>query len=184
MVSKMDVYCRQVQCWVSNWFRSTLIPIPAAEACIPRLQAIIPHTRRMSALRLVCAAPTINAAARTLCPSFPSLLKHRAPDSHWGLCKRLSPNVMPLSGKTNRSPLKVRSHLPRDQLANLPRPILGSLSFTPLTNSILIPEAAALPPHDTMTSAYRALKGRTRLDLLEEWNPLAPPPSYYTLPCH
>jgi len=37
-----------------------------------------------------------------------------------------------------------------------------------------------LPPHDTITNAYRALKGQTRLLLLEEWRRLAPPPPYYT----
>jgi len=33
-----------------------------------------------------------------------------------------------------------------------------------------------------MTSAYKALKGRTRLLLLEEWRRMAPPPPYYTFP--
>jgi len=182
MLTKMDVYWHQVQSWVSNCFRSTPIPILAAEACIPPLQAIIPHKRRMAALRLVCAAPTINPAAGRLCPSFPSLLKYRAPDSHRALCTRLPPNVMPLSWKTNRPPSKVRSHLPVDELANLARPILGSLSFAPLANATLLPEQASLPPHDTMTNAYKALKGRTRLLLLEEWRRLAPPPLYYTFP--
>jgi len=136
----------------------------------------------MAALRLVCAAPTVNPAAGRLCPTFPSLLKYRAPDSHRGLCTRLPPNVMPLSWKTNRPHSKVRSHLPVDELANLARPIIGTLSFAPLARADLLPEAPSLPPHDTMTNAYRALKGRTRLLLLEEWRRLAPPPPYYTFP--
>jgi len=148
----------------------------------PPLQAIIPHKRRMAALRLVCAAPTINPVAGRLCPTFPSLLRYRAPDSHRGRCRHLPPNVMPLSWKTNRPPSKVRSHLPVDELANLARPILGTLEFAPLANAGLLPEPAALPPHDTMASAYSALKGRTRLVLLEEWRHLAPPPEYYTFP--
>jgi len=159
MLTKVDVYWRQVQCWVSNCFRSTPIPILAAEACIPPLQAIIPYQRRMAALRLICAAPTINPAAGRLCPSFPSLLKHRAPDSHRLRCTRLPPNVMPLSWKTNRPSSKVRSHLPVDELANLARPILETLSFAPLANAALLPQQASLPPYDTMTNAYRALKG-------------------------
>jgi len=182
MLTKMDIFWHQVQRWVSNCFRSTPIPLLAAEACIPPLQAIVPHKRRMAALRLVCAAPTINPAAGRLCPTFPSLLKYRAPDSYRALCTRLPPNVMPLSWKTNRPPSKVRSHLPVDELANLARPVLGSLSFAPLASAALHPERASLPPHDTMTSAYKALKGRTRLLLLEEWRPLAPPPSYYKFP--
>jgi len=136
----------------------------------------------MAALRLVCAAPTINPAAGRLCPSFPSLLKYRAPDSHRALCTRLPPNVMPLSWKTNRPPSKVRSHLPVDELANLARPILGSLSFAPIANATLLPEQASLPSHDTMTNAYKPLKGRTRVLLLEEWRRLAPHPLYYTFP--
>jgi len=35
MISRMDVYWRQVQHWVSNCIRSIPIPILAAEACIP-----------------------------------------------------------------------------------------------------------------------------------------------------
>jgi len=69
-----------------------------------------------------------------------------------------------------------------DELANLARPILGTLSFAPLARADLLPEAPSLPPHNTMTNAYRALKGRTRLLLLEEWRRLEPPPPYYTFP--
>jgi len=91
---------------------------------------------------------------------------------------------MPLSWKTNHPSSKVRSHLPVDKLANLARPILGTLTVAPLANAGLLPQAAALPPHDTMASPYSALKGRTRLVLLEEWRCLAPPPppEYYTFP--
>jgi len=89
---------------------------------------------------------------------------------------------MPLSWKTNRPLSKVRSHLPVDELANLAHPILESLSFPPHANATLLPEQASLPPHDTITNAYKVLKGRTRLLLLEEWRRLAPPPPYYTFP--
>ena len=75
---------------------------------------------------------------------------------------------MPLSLKTNRPPSKARSHLPVTELANLARPILRTLSFAPLANAALLPEQAALLVHDTMANAYRVLKGRTRLLLLEE----------------
>ena len=180
MLAKINVYWLQVQRWVSNCFRSTPIPILSAEACIPPIQAIIPHKRHMAALRLVCTAPTINPAAGRLCPSFPSLLKHRVSNSHRTLCTRLAPNVMPLSGKTNRPPSKVRSHLPINELANLARPILKSLFPAPLANAALLPEQATLPPHNTMTKAYKALKGRTRLHLLEKWRRMAPPSPYYT----
>ena len=182
MLTKMDVHWCQVQRWVSNCFRSTPIPVLAAEACIPPLLAIVPHKRCMVGLRLISATPTVNPAAGPLCPTFPSLLKYRARDSHRGLCTRLPPNVMPLSWKTNRPHSKVGSHLPVDELANLAHPILGTLSFAPPARADLLPETPSLPPHDIMTNACRALKGRIRLLLREDWRRLAPPPLYYTFP--
>lgn len=94
----------------------------------------------------------------------------------------LPPNRIPLSWRTNRPPSKVRSHLPLHELANLERPIPGSLSFAPLANATILPQHTALPSHDGITHTYRALKGRTRLLLLKEWRGLAPPPPYYTFP--
>jgi len=136
----------------------------------------------MAALRLICAAPTVNPAAGGLCPTFPSLLKYRATNSHRGLCTCLPPNVMPLSWKTNRPQSRVRSHLPVDELANLVRPILETLSFAPLARAARLAEAPSLPPHNTMTNAYKALKGGTRLLLVEEWRQRAPPSLYYPFP--
>jgi len=138
----------------------------------------------MAALRLICAAPTVNPAAGGLCSTLPSLLKYRATNSHRGLCTRLPPNVMPLSWKTNRPQSRVRSHLPVpvDELANLVRPILETLSFAPLARADCLAEAPSLPPHNTMTNAYKALKGRTRLLLVEKWRRLAPPPPILYLP--
>jgi len=124
----------------------------------------------------------IKPAAGRLCPTFPSLLRYRAPDLYCGLCRRLPPNIIPLSGKTNHPSANFRSHLPVDELANLARPILVTLSLSPLAHAGLLPEAAALPPHDIMAGGNRALKGRTRLVLLKEWKRLAPPPEYYTFP--
>jgi len=147
-----------------------------------RMQAIIFADRHMAPLRMICAAPTVNPAASRLCPTFPSLLKYRAPDSHRSLCTHRPPNVMRLSLKTNRPPSKVRSHVPVDELANLAHPILGTLSFVPLAKADLLPEAASLPLHNTMTNLYRARQGRTQLLLLDEWRCLVLPPSYYTFP--
>jgi len=136
----------------------------------------------MAALSLVCAAPTINPVAGRLWLTFSSLLQYRVLKSYRPLCTRLHHNVMPLSWRTNRPPLKVMSHLPVDELANLACSILGSLSFTPLANATCIPGQSSLPPHDTMTNTYSALKGRTRLLLLEGWRCLEPLHPYYTLP--
>jgi len=124
----------------------------------------------------------MNSVAGRLCLTFPFLLNYWASDSHRGLSTHLPPNVIPLSWKTNRPLWKVRSHLLVDALANLARPILRSLSCTPLANASLLSENAGLPSHDTMTNAYRTLTGRTKLLLLEEWKSLAPPRPYYTFP--
>jgi len=136
----------------------------------------------MAPLRMICAALTVNPAASRLSPTFPSLLKYRAPDSHRSLCTHRPVNVVRLSLKANRPPSKVRSHVPVDELANLAHPILGTLSFAPLAKADLLPEAASLPLHDTMTTLYRARQGRTQLLFLDEWRCLVLPPSYYTFP--
>ena len=162
MLTKMDVFWPQVQWCVWNCLRSTPISILSSEDCLPPLQAIIPYKPCMAALRLVCIAPTMIPAAAGLCSTFSSLLKPRAPDLHRPFCTPLSSNVMPLSWKTNHPPSIVSSHLPVDELTNLEGPILGSLSFTLIVNTSLLPKQVALPPHDDMTNTYRAGKGRTR----------------------
>jgi len=137
----------------------------------------------MAALRLICAAPTINPAVGCLCPTFPSLLNHRVLDYHRALCTRLAHTVIPLSRRTHHplAPLKVRSYLPVDELANLAHPTLGSFSLAPLADAFPLSDRATLPPHDTMTNVYRARNGRTRLLLLKEWRGLGLPPLYSTL---
>ena len=164
----MEVFWRQVQRWVTNCFRSTPTPILAAEACLPPSSVIVPHKRRMAALRLVCAAPPQNPAAARLSPDFPSLITYRAPDSHRSLCTRLPPNSMPRSWRPQRPLCKVRSHLPVDQLANIALPLLGTLSRAPIANAHLLPDISHLPPPDTIKAAYRALQGRAKSLLLEE----------------
>ena len=81
LLSKMDVYWRQVQRWVTNCFRSTPLPILSAESCLPPLHILFSHKRRMAALPLVCSPPSINPASAPLCRSYPTLLRARAFDS-------------------------------------------------------------------------------------------------------
>src|SRR5207302_5250788 len=97
MLTKMEVFWRQVQRWTTNCFRTMPTTILAAEACLPPISVLASHTRRMAALRLVCSAPLINQAAARLYRSFPSLQRLWAPDSHRSLCTKLQPNVMPLN---------------------------------------------------------------------------------------
>ena len=92
------------------------------------------------------------------------------------------PNVMPLSWRTQQPPSKVRFHLPVDQLANIALPLLGTLSRAPLANAHLLPDISRLLPPDTMKAAYRALQGRARPLLVEEWKTKAPTPAYYAFP--
>ena len=79
---KMTVFWNKVMRWITNCFSSTPVPILACEACLPPLFSLLPHRRRMAALRLACAPPEINPAASRLPPSFSSTSSHRAPDSN------------------------------------------------------------------------------------------------------
>ena len=182
MYSKMEVFWRQVLRWLSNCFRSTPIPILAAEASLPPITAIVPLKRTMTALRLACASPTQNPAAARLSPDFPSLLAYWAPDLYRSLCTgtRLPLNIMPLSWRTQHPPSKARSHLPVDQLTNTASPVLGFLSRAPLANRHLLTDSSRLPSTDVMRATSQALQGRARSLLKVDWERLSPTPSYYT----
>ena len=153
LLSKMDVYWRQVQGWVTNCFRTTPVPILSAESCLPPLHVLFSHKRRMAALRLVCSPPSIKPASARLCRSFPTLLSARASDSYRSLCTRLPPNVMPLNWRTPLPYPPVRSHLPVDFLAHLTLPLLEGLTFAPMINSLLLPDLPPLPDDATMLAA-------------------------------
>src|SRR5437868_12535450 len=96
MQDKMTVFWNKVMRWITNCFSSTPVPILACEACLPPLFSLLPHRRRMVALRLACAPPEINPAASRLPPSFPSTSSHRAPDSNRFLMVGLKGNYIPL----------------------------------------------------------------------------------------
>ena len=181
LLSKMEVHWRQVQKWVTNCFRSTPVPILAAESCLPPLTVLLPHKRRIAALRLISSLTSINPASARLCRSFPALLKARAPDSHWALCTRLDSNVMPLNWKTPPRSPPVRTHLPVDALAHLTLPLLEGLSYAPLINSTLLPDLPALPSDEIMTNAYCALKRQAQTLMMEHWRSLSLP-DYYPYP--
>ena len=181
LLNKMEVDLQQVQRWVTNCFRSTPVPMLAAEFCLPPLSVLLPHKRRMTALRLISSPTSINPASARLCRSFPALLKARAPDSHRALCTRLAPNVMPFNWRIlRRSPL-LRTHLPVNALAHLTLPLLEGISFTPLINSTLLPVLPALPSDEIMTNAYSALKRRAKALMMKHWRSL-PLQDYYPYP--
>ena len=181
LLNKMEVHWRQVQRWVTNCFRSTPVPILAAESCLPLLTVLLPHKRRMAALRLISSPTSINPAPARLYRSFPARLNGRAPNSNRALWTSLAPNVMPPNWKTPaRSPLEC-TNLPVDALAHLTLPLLEGLSFAPLINSTLLPDLPALPSDAIMTNAYRALKRRAQTLMIEHWRSL-PLPDYYPYP--
>src|SRR5437660_298162 len=62
MQDKMTVFWNKVMRWITNCFSSIPVPILACEACLPPLFSLLPHRRRMAALRLACAPPEINPA--------------------------------------------------------------------------------------------------------------------------
>ena len=178
---KMEVHWRQVQRWVTNCFRSTPVLILAAESCLPPLSVLLPHKRRMAALRLVSSPTSIHPASACLCRSFPALLKARAPDSHRALCTRLAPNVMPLNWRTPLRSPPVRTHLPVDALVHLTIPLLKDLSYAPLINSTFLLDLPSLLSDEVITNAYHTLKQRARSLMMDDWKsfPLA---SYYPYP--
>ena len=181
LLDKMEVHSRQVQRWVTNCFRSTPVPILAAESCLPPLLVLLPHKRRMAAVRLVSFPTSINPAASRLRRSFPALLKARAPDSHQALCTRLAPNVMPLNWRTPHPSPPVRTHLPVDELAHLTIPLLLDLSYVLLINSTLLPNLPSLSNDEVMTNAYRVLKRRAQTLMIDQLRYL-PLPHYYPYP--
>ena len=181
LLGKMDVHWRQVQRWVTNCFRSTPIPILAAELCLPPLCVLLTHKRRMAALRLISSPPTINPASARLSRTFPSLLEARARDSHRALCTRLLSNVMPLHWKTPLPSPPVRTNLPVDALAHLTLPLLDGLSYAPLIGSTLLSDLPSLSSDTIMVGAYRALRRKARSLMMDHWRSLSLP-DYYSFP--
>ena len=181
LLDKMEVHWPQVQRLVTNCFRSTPLPILSVESCLPPLSVLLPHKRRMAALRLVSSPTSINPASARLYRSFPVLLKARALDSHRSLCTCLAPNVMPLNWRTPLRSPPVRTHLPMDTLAHLTIPLLKVLSYAPLINSTILPNLPSLPSDEVMTNAYRAQKRRAQTLMMDHWRSL-PLPSYYPYP--
>ena len=97
LLNKMGVHWRQVPRWATDCFRSTPVPILAAESCLPPLAVRLPHKSRMAALMLISSPTSIKPASARLCRSISALLKARAPDSLRVLGTPLDPNVMPLN---------------------------------------------------------------------------------------
>ena len=77
----------------------------------------------------------------------------------------------------------MRKYLPIDALAHLTIPLSEGLSRLPLVLKIPPPTGENIPPPLLMARTYQALKVRSQLLMLTEWNSLQPPHDYYTYPC-
>src|SRR5207237_4567793 len=70
-LDKLSVFWNKVLRWVTNCFSSTIVTVLPCEACLPPLQPLLPHKRKMAALRVACSCRSMNPAAARLPPSFP-----------------------------------------------------------------------------------------------------------------
>src|SRR5437899_6161237 len=119
MQDKMTVFWNKVLRWITTCFSSTLVLMLACEACIPLLFSLLPHRRRMAALRLACAPPEINPAAARLPPTFPSTSSYTASDSNRYLTVGLKGHYIPLRWNQAKPKPAVRPTLPIDGIVNL-----------------------------------------------------------------
>ena len=178
----MNSFWHRVSRWDTNNFYSTPTSILTREACLPPIDAYCRHRRRLAALRIACAPPTHNPAAARLPPSFPSLASYRALDSTRHLTKGLCSYYLPLNWRTPVPSPPMRKHLPIDALAHLTMRLSEGLSRFPRVLKIPPPPSENIAPPLLMARTYQALKVRSQLLMLEEWNSLHPPSGDYGYP--
>ena len=179
----MNSFWHRVCRWLTNNFYSTPTSILTREACLPPVDVYCRHRRRLAALRIACTPPTHNPAAARLPASFPSLSSFRALDSSRHLTRGLSSYYLPPNWRTPVPSPPMRKHLPIDALAHLTIPLSEGLSRFPLVLKIPPLPGEDIPPPLLMARTYKALKVRSQLLMISEWDSLHPPPDYYTYPC-
>ena len=175
----MNSFWHRVCRWVTNNLYSTPTAILTREACLPLVDAYCSHRRRLAALRIACAPPTHNPAAARLPASFPSLSSFTALDSSRHLTRGLSSYYLPLNWSTLVPSPPMRKHLPIDALAHLTIPLSEGLSRFPLVLKMPPPPGENIPPPLLIARTYKALKVRSQLLMMAEWDSLHPPPDYY-----
>ena len=178
----MNSFWHRVCRWVTNSFHSTPTSILTREACLLPIDAYCRHQRRLAALRIACAPPTHNPAPTRLPSSFPSLSSFRALDSTRHLARGLSSYYLPLNWRTPVPSPPMHKHLPIDALAHLTIPLSEGLSRFPLVLKIPRPPGENIPPPLLMARTYKALKVRSQLLMMEEWDSLQPPPTTTSTP--
>ena len=172
----MSSFWHQVCRWITNSVYSTHTSILTREACLPPINTYCRHRQRLATLRIAYAPPTNNPAAARLPSSVPSLSSFRALDSSRHLTKGLSSYYLPLNWRTPFPSPPMRKHVPIDALAHLTIPPSEGLSRFPLALQIPPLSGENIPPPLLMARTYKALKVRSRLLMMSEWDSLHPAP--------
>src|SRR5205807_5758515 len=71
MQDKMIVFWNKVMRWITNCFSSPPVPILTCKACLPPLFSLLPHRRRMAALRLACGPQKLTQQPQGYLPHSP-----------------------------------------------------------------------------------------------------------------
>ena len=175
----MNSFWHRVCRWVTNNFYSTPTSILTREACLPPIDT---YCCLLAALRIACAPPTHNPAPARPAPSFPFLSSFRALDSSRHLTKGPSSFFLPLNWRTPVPSPPMGRHLPIDALSHLTTPPSDGLSRFPLVLKFPPPPGENIPPPLLMACTYKALKVRSQLLMLDEWDSIHPAPEYYAYP--
>ena len=109
ILSKMTVLWNRVLRWVTNCFLSTPVSVLPCKACLPPLDLLLPHKRKMGAFRKAYSSCLINLVAARLPPTFTSHFDTTARDSLRHLLRGLRQNYIPLPWDQHRPVPAVRS---------------------------------------------------------------------------
>ena len=170
MLGKMTVLWNRVLRWVTNSFLSTPVSVLPCEACLPPLDSLLPHKRKMAAFRMACSSPLINPAAARLPPTFPSPSDTRAGDSLRHLLRGPRQNYILLRWDQHKPVPAVRSDLPINALCYTPRPVVAVAKTVPRLHPHLLPMDARPPPDPPPGRSHRALKTLLKGHLLQDWS--------------
>lgn len=178
-LDKMTVFWNRVLRWVTNCFYSTQVTILPCKACLPPLNSLLSHKRKMAAFRMACSSPCINPAAARMPLSFPGHSDHTASDSLRSLTVGLKQNYIPLRWDQHKPTPAVRSHLPIDNLCHLLWPLTKFAKTFPLLYPHLLPADQDPPPRPHPGRTYSALKSLLNGHLIKDWELQSPPPTSY-----
>jgi len=111
----MGVLWNKVLTWVTNCFYSTPVSILPCKACLPPLESLLPHKRKLTAFKMACLSPLIKPAAK-MPAAFPANSQKWATESLCPPLVRLKENYLPLRWYQHRPVPAVQFHLPIDAM--------------------------------------------------------------------